>query len=132
VVVTGSQTWQSKSKIKESLFQMKKSKNIRVISGGCTPGADPIIRECCIELKIDYAEIPPADHNWNQFCIGDRWLYGKERSGKNMFIRNLKLEKIGEILILFKSASDKSKYITDLEKKFSKAGKNVIKLMEDS
>jgi len=133
IVLTGSKTWQNQTKIKDTIFDLKNrlKKNLFIISGGITNGADKIIKKTCLDFEIDYEEIPPFHQNWNSFCSEPAFKYNKKYSPKNFYVQNSLLVENGDIIIIFMSNNDNnSNMIGDIIKKAKEKNKKLIVIKE--
>ena len=127
IAVTGSIRWEGTKKLKDSLFNLKKKvgSELEVISGGID-GIDMMIRKCCMELEIDYKEIPPCDRQWSHHCIEPAFMFGKSYKNTNIYSRNNKILKECEYLIVFRLKEDDSHFLDDLIIRFQKKGKKIL------
>lgn len=129
-LITGPMDYYDKLKIRDMLFNIKKSfkeGEYLIIGGGLETGADRIIKNSCIELDMEYKEMPPSHIQWNMNCIGPKGAYGKKYNDRNFFIRNTKVLKIVDNVILFINENKNvPKFIYDLIKKSKENNKKIL------
>lgn len=127
IAVTGSIRWEDRKKVKDSLFSLKKKvgPELEIISGGMD-GIDMTIRKCCMELEIDYKEIPPSDRQWSHHCIDPPFMFGKPFKKTNIYSRNTKIVNECQYLIMFKIKDDDSLFLDNLIMRFQKKNKKIL------
>ena len=119
VLITGSRTFQNKSKIRNLLFKIKNQYNtdkLVIASRGDKYGVDKLVKEYSLQFGLQYGEFNPYHENHKLYSIMPDWLFNKSYSPKNFFIRDGHAVKWAKMVIIF---VNKEQEIT----KFSKLAK---------
>ena len=124
--ITGSQKYENKKKIKQTIFQLKQKfgNDLVIFSGGSLDGADKYAKKYALELGCNYIEVNPSHTHKNLYSYMRENWYGKEFNIRNFFIRNKILAKSIDKLIAFVHDGDKAtatastvKYAVEFNKK---------------
>lgn len=125
VGITGSQTYENKRKIRETIFQLKQrfGTNLEIVSGGCRNGADKYARKFALELDCKYKEFNPAHTTRNLYSALHDGYYGKEYNVKYFFQRNKMIVDYVDYLIAFMACDSSGTLYTikEMQKKGKKA-----------
>lgn len=132
VGITGSRAWENKLKIKNIIFLLKNkhTSSLDIISGGLDEGVDLYVKKFCMEFEIDYQEAKPNHFGWNHFCIEPAYMYNKPFKANNFYIRNTKLIKESDVILLFLSKDDTSPVMKDIIKQCVKKNKKLLIIEE--
>lgn len=128
VGVTGAITYDNKTKIKDTLFSLKKkflNKKLIIISGGRSNGADKVVKKYSLEFDMDYEEMNPAYTSHNLYSIMKEEFYGKNYNIRLMFQRNIIMASYVDYLVVFKKET-KDLDIDHLIKETIKRNKKVL------
>jgi predicted Rossmann fold nucleotide-binding protein DprA/Smf involved in DNA uptake len=127
IAIVGSRKYENKRKIKDFIFALKEkfNDNIEIVSGGQKYGADGIAKKITLEFDMKYGEFPPEHYPYNQYCIKERYNYGKDYSISNYFKRNKQIAEYSDYVVAFIPENTISngtmstiKYAEKLKKKF--------------
>jgi len=135
IAITGSTDWEDKIKIKNIIFKLKNKYNsdLTIISGGITNitnGVDYLVKKYCLEFNLNYAEIKPYHMQWNQYCIEPAYKYNKIFKPNDFYVRNMKLIKECDVIILLISETDVSKVMKHIIELCYKKNKKLIIINE--
>ena len=128
IAMTGSLRWEDKTKIKNTIFSLKKrfGKEREIVCGGLNTGADLEIKKTCMEFEIEYYEMPPYNYQWNSHCMEPAYMYGKQYNSSYIYMRNEKLAKECSVLVLFMLTEDTANHINHLMQRFDSKSKKIL------
>ena len=128
IVITGSLRWEDRIKIKDLIFNLKTKlkDDLQIISGGLKVGVDSYVKKFCMEFAVNFAEFPPYDSIWTQYCEEPAWKFNKLHKKRFIFMRNDNMIKNADALIIFKLSEDNSVVLDDLIKKANKKNKKIV------
>tara|TARA_R100001015_G_scaffold18921_1_gene13586 strand:- start:80 stop:481 length:402 start_codon:yes stop_codon:yes gene_type:complete len=109
--IVGSNTYENKRKIKQTVFDLTKKFGDRliVVSGGGQHGADKYAKKYALELGCEYREVNPAHTQKTLYSIMSENWYNKPYKTKNYFTRNTILARYVDYLIAFIPRGEESK-----------------------
>jgi len=119
VLATGSNRYQNKIKIKDTIFKIKESagNNMIIASRANTIGADNYINNICISLGLQYGEFPTYDNPYHGGCIMPKFRFNKEGSAeRHYYIRNNDAVKWADLVLIFIGDEEENKDIERLIK----------------
>lgn len=83
-----------------------------------------------MEFEIDYGEIKPNHFSWNHHCLEPAYMYDKPYKPNNYYIRNTKLIKEIDVMILFVTKEEVSPVLHDIMKQCDKKNKKLLIITE--
>ena len=100
--------WEDRIKIQDTLFELKLrfKKDLEIIGGGEEKGADRMIKNACMEMGINYSEIPPFHKHWTSLCSEPAYKYSRPYNVRDYFIRNKIMVTKSDYIILFVSEKE--------------------------
>ena len=128
VAIVGSRKYSCERKIKDLIYKLKTEfeENVIVVSGGCNQGADKIAKKFALELGVNYEEYPPCHASYNEWCRLPAYLYGKNYSPRNFFIRNDQIAENSDVGFCFIPKGVKANGTMHTHKCFEKRNKKVV------
>ena len=122
--ITGSKLCESKIKIKEFIFNLRKQHEgeIEIVSLGEQFGADKYIKRYALEFGYTYREMNPAHTNKNLYSIMNEGWYGKPYSHKNVFLRDKLFAQMVDVAVVFEA----DKKTENIIKQFHKLKKKIV------
>jgi hypothetical protein len=122
--ITGSKLCESKIKIKEFIFNLRKQHQgeIEIYSLGDQFGADKYIKRYALEFGYTYKELNPAHTNKNLYSVmGESW-HGKPYTHKNAFLRDKIFSEMVDVAVVF----EVDKKTENIIKQFHKLKKKIV------
>lgn len=103
VGVIGSREYQSPSKVKRFIFELKKKfgDELEIVSGEQKKGTDGFAKKYALEFGVKYVSFPPAHYSWNQYCIKEAFHYGKEYRVYYYNQRNTEIAEYSDLVVAF-------------------------------
>lgn len=128
VGVIGSPLYENKSKIKETIFKLKKTfgDTLVVVSGGRANGADKHVKKYSLEFGCKYKEFNPSHTKKNLYSVLHENAYGKPYSPRNFFIRNSMMIKYVDYMVVFVEEGKGNPDIAHIIEETRKKGKKLI------
>jgi len=128
VGIIGSNHYENKKKIKETVFQLKNKfgANLMIISSGNTNGADRYAKKYALEFGCNYVEVNPSHTPKNLYSYMREEWYGKDYSVRNFHVRNKILASFVDRLIAFIPKGDPGKEVLSTIKYAEKFNKKCI------
>jgi predicted Rossmann-fold nucleotide-binding protein len=79
IAIIGNTDWQNRRKVKETLQQLKRKfgKDLHVIGGGGTEGANHMVKKYALEFDLVYSEYNPSFSGFNMYSAMPETYYGK-------------------------------------------------------
>jgi hypothetical protein len=101
--IVGSRTYTNKQKIKDLIFEIKEKygKEVEIVSGGQSKGADGLAKKFALEFDMDYVEFPPVHYSHNMHCKLPATEYNKPYYVTNYFKRNKQIAEYSNIIVAF-------------------------------
>lgn len=129
VAVTGSRLYENKTKIKNTIFNLKNKfgDSLEVVSGGGNHGADKYVRKYALELGVNYTEFNLAHTVKNLYSAMPDSYYGKEYHPSQFFHRNGLITKYVDYMMVFNPKNNKD--VTDIKDIIKQAKKKNIKII---
>lgn len=114
-------------KIKDFVFKLKNEfgEKVEIITTGNTESYEKKIKSYALQFDIKYKEFIPSHMQKTLYAVGSSSFFGKEYSPKNFYIRDSKMAKYIDYLVVFESTKDK-KERENLIKVVQKLQKDVI------
>ena len=103
IVIVGSRIYTNKQKIKDLIFEIKEKygKEVEIVSGGQSKGADGLAKKFALEFDMTYVEFPPAHYSHNMHCKLSPKHYNKPYYVTNYFKRNKQIAEYSNIIVAF-------------------------------
>lgn len=114
-------------KIKDFVFKLKNEfgEKVEIITTGNTESYEKKIKSYALQFDIKYKEFIPSHMQKTLYAVGITSMFGKPYNPKNFFVRDSKMSKYIDYLIVFQSDKDKTER-ENLIKITQKLQKNVI------
>ena len=132
IAITGSRKWEDRVKLKNAIFKLKNKykSDLTVISGGTGEGVDSLVKKYCLEFDLDYAEARPNHLDWSPYCIEPAYMYNKNFRTNNYYIRNTKMIKEADAVILFVTKDEVSPVMKNIVEQCNKKSKKLLLISE--
>lgn len=126
--VTGTTTYENKTKIKDFIHKLKQQTEdqIVIVGLGDLYGADKYIKKYALELGYTYCEMNAPHTTKNLYSLMSEAYYEKPYSHKNMFLRNKIYCQYIDKCILFDDSNEADKKVKVLIKELAKTQKKAI------
>lgn len=100
--IIGSKHYENVRRIKDLLTSLKEKfgKNLVIITGGTTSGAEKYVKKYCLEFNIQYREFNPANTEFNLYSVMSEDYYGKPWHGSQHAHRYMLLGRNIDSLII--------------------------------
>ena len=132
IAITGSRKWENRLKLKDTIFKLKTKykTDLTIISGGTGEGVDSLVKKYSLEFDLDYAEARPNHFDWSPYCIEPAYMYSREFKSNNYYIRNTKLIKEADAVLLFVTKDEISPVMKNIVQQCDKKCKKLIIITE--
>jgi mRNA-degrading endonuclease HigB of HigAB toxin-antitoxin module len=126
--LTGSTTFENRTKIKAFLHRIKKEAldEVTVVGLGDKFGADKYIRKFALEYGLKYQEANLPHTQPTLYSMMAESFYGKPYNVKNFFLRNNTFARYIDKCIVFDETHGQDKKIVNLIKAVNKARKKLV------
>jgi len=125
--ITGTKTFENKTKIKSFMFKLKEySDDVTVIGLGEKDGADKYIKRYALEFGYTYKEANPPHTPQNLYSLLSEQHYNKPYSPKNFFTRNKIYAQYVEKCVVFDDTNLKDSKIVAIVNAMTKARKRTV------
>lgn len=126
--ITGTNTFENKTKIKNMIFKIKQEMNedVLIVGIGDRHGADKHIRKFALELGCQYKEANLPHTAPTLYSMMTEAFYNKPYNVRNFFLRNQTYARYIDRLLVFDDTSGTDKKIVNLIKAANKANKKVV------
>ena len=125
--ITGTTTYENKSKIKNMIFQIKQmDEDVLIVGIGDKQGADKYIRKIALEFGCKYQEANLPHTAPTLYSMMNEGFYNKPYNVKNFFLRNNTFTRYIDRLLVFDNTNGADKKTTNLIKAAKRAKKIVV------
>jgi len=126
--ITGTTTFENKSKIKQMIFKIKQELNedVVIVGIGDKHGADKYVRKFALEMGYAYKEANLPHTPQTLYSLMTESFYNKPYNVKNFFLRNQTYARYVDKLIVFDDSNGSDKKINNLIEAVSRSKKKVV------
>ncbi len=125
--ITGTTTFENRTKIKNMIFQIKQMKeDVLIVGIGDKQGADKYIRKFALELGCSYQEANLPHTSPTLYSMMNEGFYNKPYNVKNFFLRHNTYTRYIDKLLVFDNTGGVDKKIVNLIKAAKRAKKKVV------
>ena len=126
--ITGTNTFENKTKIKNMIFKIKQEMNeeVLIVGIGDRHGADKHIRKFALEFGCQYKEANLPHTAPTLYSMMAEAFYNKPYHVRNFFLRNQTYARYIDRLLVFDDTHGTDKKIINLIKAANKAKKRVV------
>ena len=128
VAVIGNKEWQNKRKVQEILNQIRTQfgKDVIIISGGGTEGANYLVRKFALEFGMPYQEYNPSYTGRNLYSALPEAYYGKKYHFSQLLHRMRILAENCDYMIIMNNENDLNPQLKTAYNKINKLEKPVV------
>lgn len=126
VGISGSTTFENRSKIKEMIYRIKQQEDVIIVGIGDKHGADKHVRKYALEFGCDYKEANLPHTSPNLYSLMADSFYNKPYHVRNFFLRNQTFARYIDRLLIFDDTAETEKKVINLIKAANKAKKRVV------
>lgn len=126
--ITGTTTFENRSKIKQMIFKIKQELNedVVIVGIGDKQGADRYVRKFALEMGCSYKEANLPHTPPTLYSMMTESFYDKPYNVKNFFLRNQTYARYIDKLIVFDDSGGLDKKINNIIEAASKSKKKIV------
>lgn len=126
--ITGTITFENRSKIKQMIFKIKQELNedVVIVGIGDKQGADKYVRKFALEMGCTYKEANLPHTPPTLYSMMTESFYDKPYNVKNFFLRNQTYARYIDKLIVFDDSDGLDKKINNIIEAASKSKKKIV------
>lgn len=126
--ITGSKTFEGKSKIKNFIHKLRENfdGDITIVGLGDKNGADKYVKKYALELGYDYKELNPPHTTQNLYSLMSENFYNKPYSAKNLFTNSKIFCSYIDKCVMFDDTNTTDKKVHNLIKQLTRLKKKTI------
>ena len=126
--ITGTITFENRSKIKQMIFKIKQELNedVVIVGIGDKQGADKYVRKFALEMGCTYKEANLPHTPPTLYSMMTESFYDKPYNVKNYFLRNQTYARYIDKLIVFDDSDGLDKKINNIIEAASKSKKKIV------